>query len=443
MHDIHFKAPYFNVIDQIDHTAVLLPRLARLARLKRWIEKLWPNGHPSKFIHIAGTSGKGSTARFLEAGLSQFGRAATTTGPHLFDYRERFTLGGVPVTAEEVTRAWEDVVLPLCVDIADRDPHAVPVYSDIRLLLALTLFDRCHVDWAIYETGHGGRYDQGMALPVKATVLTNVGNDHEEALGKEIWQRAIEKAGIARKGVPFFTAVREGLVHTAITQITDHVGAPLHSLSEKKYGAFTAELKAAVGKLPEKSLLHAAHQRENAALALMTLTLLKPDIDRARMLNDIARIEYAGRFQKLEERLYADSAHNPDKIRALAIEAVERFPNQKLGFVVGLSGHRDGSEVLTPLLDIASEIVVTQPGYKGVPADLLAVSLNRHNPRHVPLMVEPNPMTAAGHLRQRINSGFVDVGIMTGSMYMLDEALNPNPYMSYLNRHFGWRFPKK
>lgn len=439
MQDLNFKAPYFNVLDQIDHSAVLLPRLARITRLKHWIEKLWPNGHPSKFIHVAGTSGKGSTARFLETGLAQFGRAGSCTGPHLFDYRERFTLGGVPVTAEEVTRAWEDVVLPLCVEVAGSTPHAIPVYSDIRLLMALTLFDRCKVDWAIYETGHGGRYDQGMALPVEACVLTNVGNDHEDALGKEIWQRATEKAGIARKDVPLFTAARDGLVHTAISQVAAHVGAPLHTLTDKKSSAFLAELKAAVGKLPEKSLLHAAHQRENAALALMTVTLLKPEIDRARMLADIAKLEYAGRFQKLEERLYADVAHNPDKVRALAIEVSERFPNQRLGFVVGLSGQRDGAEVLTPLLDIASEIVVTQPGYKGVPADLLAASLNRDNPRRVPLTVEANPMAAAGLLRQRLNGGLLDVGVLTGSMYMLDEALNPNPYISYLNRNFGWR----
>src|SRR5690606_34896497 len=160
---------------------------------------------------------------------------------------------------------------------------------------------------------------------------------------------------------------------------------------------------------------------------------------RARMLADIAKLEYAGRFQKLEERLYADVAHNPDKVRALAIEVTDRFPNQRLGFVVGLSGQRDGAEVLTPLLDIASEIVITQPGYKGVPADLLAASLSRDNPRRVPLTVEANPMAAAGLLRQRINGGFIDIGVMTGSMYMLDEALNPNPYISYLNRNFGWR----
>ena len=433
------NAPYLNMLDQLDHAPLLAVRAARLVRLRQMVAQLWPQGHPAKLIHVAGTSGKGSVTRFLEAGFSVLGAVGAATSPHIFDYRERISINGQWATPEELTAAWDEAVWPLAVQAGAEGPHAVPGYGHLGLLLALVVMARHRVQWAALETGCGGRYDARMALPVEATVLTNVGDDHRKTLGAELWQRANEKAGIARKDVPFFTSVESGPAFDVVQQTCAHIGAPLVVVGQNKIRAIEAEIKSALGgTIPEGSLLQSAHQRANAALALSVITRLAPQIDRAEALRRMAMIPSAGRFQKLADDLYIDGAHNPDKIAALARDVAARFAGRKLVFMLGLSNGRDGAEVFAPLLPQAHSIVATQPRFKGVPAELLASSLRTAMP-DIPITVE----ASAAHALLRARQQAADVGgivVATGSMYMLDEALNPNPYVKHLNATYGWRW---
>lgn len=434
-----FDAPYLNMLDQVSHLRRLAPLQARIDTLRDTLKTLWPKGHPTQFIHVAGTNGKGSVCKFLEAGFGLLGNAGAVTGPHLFDYRERISINGKPITRTELVSAWEDVVWPLCVDQA-KQQNLTLGYPEINLLLALVVFDRRAVQWAALETGCGGRYDCRMALDVAACVLTNVGDDHRKTLGEELWQRAIEKAGIARPNTPFLTTVSEGEAFDAVEQTANHQKAEFIAVGKTKLKAFDAELKAAVNTLDEDSLLHAAHQRENAALALATVTRLKPQIDRTKMLKRIATMGYGGRFHKMADDLYIDVAHNPNKIAALAKEIADRLQGKPVVFVLGLSGARVGAEIFASLLPMAKGVVATAPAYKGVPASLLAASIQSYLKE--PVVVEDNPSHAV--LRARDMAAHVGgVVVVTGSMYMLDQALNPDPYVRYMNTHYGWRFPEK
>ncbi len=437
MHSSDFDAVYLNMLDQIDHVSVLAARQNGINKLRSIIEKLWPNGHPTRFVHVAGTNGKGSVCKFLEAGFALLGHAGSLTGPHLFDYRERISINGKFVTRKELVAAWEDIVWPLCVEKAGAGQ--VVSYSEISILLGLVVFDRRKVKWAALETGCGGRYDSRMALDVEAAVLTNVGGDHPKTLGATLWQRAIEKAGIARKDKPFITSVTDGIALKAVEQITEHCNAELLVVGKGKIKAAISEIKAAVPSMPEGSLLHSSHQQANAALALATVTRLTPSIDRAKMLRSLSKLSYGGRFHKVDDNLYVDVAHNPDKILALAKEMKERFAKRKIVFVLGVSNARDGFNTFSPLLDIATEIVVTQPLYKGVSVELLAASLQPHLKK--PVIVEGNPAHAV--LRARSIAEEIDGMVMvTGSMYMIDQALNENPYVRHINGSYGWRFPE-
>jgi len=271
-------------------------------------------------------------------------------------------------------------------------------------------------------------------------VLTNVGDDHRKTLGEEVWQRAIEKAGIARPNTPFLTTVSEGEAFTAVEQTAKHQKAEFIVVGKTRLKAFEAELKAAVNTLTEDSLLHAAHQRENAALALATVTRLKPQVDRTKMLERIATMGYGGRFHKMADDLYIDVAHNPNKIEALAKELTERLAQKPLVFVLGLSSGRVGAEIFAPLLPMAKGVVATAPAYKGVPASLLAASVQPHT--KAPVVIEDNPSHAVLRARE-MAAQIGGVVVVTGSMYMIDQALNPDPYARYLNTHYGWRFPEK
>ena len=95
--------PYYSVVDEIFHAEWSAIKIARLELLRESIAALWPQGHPMRLIHVVGTGGKGSTCRFLEMGFGTLGRAGAFMSPHLFDYRERFSVSGEFVAPVEVT----------------------------------------------------------------------------------------------------------------------------------------------------------------------------------------------------------------------------------------------------------------------------------------------------------------------------------------------------
>ncbi len=173
---------------------------AGVARVRRPVAK------HHRLIHVAGTGGKGSTCRFLGVGFGCAGKAGSFMSPHLFDYRERFSVGAEFVSRADVNELWSRRIQPFCVRRALRGAQYVHTFHEVSILLALALFERHEVEWAAMETGVGGRYDQTRALDVVATALTNVGGDHAHLLGREQWQRALDKAGIARRDTPFFTS---------------------------------------------------------------------------------------------------------------------------------------------------------------------------------------------------------------------------------------------
>ncbi|NJN83409.1 MAG: hypothetical protein HC802_14740 [Caldilineaceae bacterium] len=107
--------PYYSSVDQIYHAEWSIKKHVRLALLRESIRTLWPNGHPTRLIHVAGTGGKGSTCRFLELGCGCVGKAGAFMSPHLFDYRERFSIGGEFASRKDIQSIWtERIQPPLC-----------------------------------------------------------------------------------------------------------------------------------------------------------------------------------------------------------------------------------------------------------------------------------------------------------------------------------------
>ena len=258
---------YYNTVDQIYHVEWSTQKLVRLELVRESIRTLWPNGHPTRLIHVAGTGGKGSTCRFLEMGLSALGKAGAFMSPHLFDYRERFSINGEFVRQADVAWAWETRVQPHCVRLALHNSHHTHTFHEASILIALALFERHGVEWAAMEAGVGGRYDQTRALDVVATVLTNVGSDHAHMLGHEQWQRVLDKVGIARPGVPFFTSDTNPANLEIIAAVCRDVEAPLHQINEIQ----VAELEEQVRRifdppLVAESLLSAGYQRNSPSL---------------------------------------------------------------------------------------------------------------------------------------------------------------------------------
>jgi dihydrofolate synthase / folylpolyglutamate synthase len=431
-----FNPLYYQTIDEIYHSQWVAAQLARLDALREFIGKLWPQGHPTKLIQVAGTSGKGSVCKFLEAGLSLVGRAGTLTGPHLFDYRERFSIDGALVSRADIMEAWENRIKPLCIELARQRGAYVPRSSDIYTLMALTLFEKHAVEWGVVETGIGGRYDNVTALDVSATVLTNVGRDHEAILGSELWQRVLDKAGISRPSTPMFTSERNELALRIISEVCRRISAPLCLINHEDVGLLKEAMQP-YSATASTALLGAEHQLLNATLSAVVIHHFYPNIELEALAKRFSTLEYGGRFTRFEENIYADIAHNPDKIEALVERLKELGFAGRVIFVVGLSAGRMAQDTLAPLLAISDRFVVTSASFKGVPPYEVAGQLKGMLGKGSSVVVVEDPRKALVCARNML--GKDDIVVLTGSTYMIEQSLNPDPYMRHLNATYGWR----
>lgn len=433
-----FDPLYYNTIDQIYHASWVAEKLSQFRVLQEAIGRLWPEGHPTRLIQVAGTSGKGSTVRYIEAGLGLEHPTGTLTSPHLFDYRERFSVNGRLPDRADIVRLWEQVLLPLNVDFSFRGPAYILSQPQIYILLALLLFQQHGIEWAAVETGLGGRYDQTTALDVEAAVLTNVGSDHQNLLGREQWQRVLDKSGVCRPNRPLFTTVQDRETLAIAEAVALHVGAPLQHITTEDVEVFKSELVKVYPDGPSPtSLLSSEHQFWNATLASKVIAYLKPELPMDRLLHRLGEVQLRGRFERIAEQTYIDVAHNREKIEALTSEVVKKFPTERKVFVVGVSGSRSPRDVLAPILQIAEAIIVTASPYKGIDPHSIREDLMEINSRNIAIEIFNDPREA---WRQAL--AIRDTGahiFITGSTYMIDQILNPDPYLRQINATYGWR----
>jgi dihydrofolate synthase/folylpolyglutamate synthase len=411
-------------------------KLARLELLRRSIQRMWPDGHPTRVVHVAGTAGKGSTSRMLEVALGVSGRSGAFMGPHLFDYRERFSIDGQFVPQSIIHNLWTERIQPFCVRLAAENSQRVHSFHEISILMALSLFEHYEVHWGVIETGVGGRYDQTRALDAVATVLTNVGSDHAHMLGPTLWQRTLDKAGIARQRVPFFTTERNPESLEIVRAVCQDADAPLIVVGETEVARFHALLHANNRTLPDQALLTAAHQEWNGALALAVAAHLCPEVDQDAIVERLSRAQLLGRFWRVAEGIYADIAHNAEKIQVLVAEVQTKFPKQGKIFVIGISGHRVAQEVFAALQGVAKAVIVTAASYKGQDPEAVAASLAQVA-GDTPTLAIADPLEAL-HQAKRLQ-GEEDLIVLTGSTYMIEQMLNPDPYLRHLHATFGWR----
>ena len=283
-----------------------------------------------KFIHIAGTNGKGTVAHMLSAILQSTGyKVGLFTSPHLVDFRERIRINGEMIEENDVI----DFVGEF------REKWGFPSFFELTFGMALRYFSRSKVDVVILETGMGGRLDSTNVIPTaEVCVVTNVGLDHQQFLGSTIREIAGEKAGILKHGIP---VVLGKMRPEAQSVVLEHA---LKKCSEMHYGRFVPE-----GLSDDLSPCF----KENAATAYETSRVLKLqgwDIDETSVIDSINNYRTIsgqigrGEFLHASEglgSLIIDCAHNIDGIEAL-ISSLQG----KLHIVFGTVGDKDPSVVL-------------------------------------------------------------------------------------------------
>ncbi len=438
----HAKLPgfdplYLTAVDELYHYGWAAGKLLRIRLLRNSIAHFWPNGHPTQLIHVTGTSGKGGTCRLLEAALGTCAKTGAWVNPHLFDYAERFSLGGQSVSHDRIARIWRDTIREHSLDRAEANPEFALSFAEAGLLIALHLFAEEDVHWAAVEVGVGGRYAPSMAIDPALCLLTNVGKDHPRTLGEQAWQVALEKTGIARSGVPFLTT-ETGDASEHVLQSAEAEGAICATVGKAEVEALRDRVTdmQAMSSI-ERDFKPGAHWFKNAALALAGATMLAPAMDSERAIVAMTESQsLAGRCWMAGKHLVADVAHNQDKLLAFASELDLRWPNRPLRLVFGLSRNRPLHPLIDPLLARCRSVTFTSAGYAGRnPEDLRKEFTPADDKLKVQVIGDP-VLAVKEALEQRRKDELV---VLTGSAYTIDQALNGNVYLRTMNREFGRR----
>ncbi|MGC9365745.1 MAG: glutamate ligase domain-containing protein [bacterium] len=433
---------YYQIIDQIYHSEWVSKRLARFKNFQSVLEQIWPKGHPTKIIQVAGTNGKGSTVKFLESGFTLTGSTGSFTNPHLFDFKERFSINGKNPEEIEIIDIWEKEILPIIIRQAGENTEHILYFSEICILIALKLFEYHQVEWGIMETGCGGRYERLTQLPAEGAVVTNVGEDHPLSLGEKSWQRALDKAGICRREKPFFTSEMNPLHLDIFKETCTKFNSPLIKLDTGDINNIKSFVEKNQSSLhPDNLLFNAPHQLKNAALSLKVLTYFYPHLDRLKVIHQFIQLKYLGRFTKFDRQVFIDIAHNQDKIQALVTTIKATYPHHQKYFLIGLSNNRSALKVLPPVVEIADKIVLTSASHRGVDPQIIKQELSAWEKGCKDIEVITDPRKAYHYLKSCLTPH--SLLFVTGSAYMIDQAVNPDQFLSYLNYSYGWRNNQK
>ncbi len=333
-----------------DYAAVLRALAARrrfgvrpgLGAMQEALDRCGNPERAAPAIHIAGTNGKGSTAAMAAALLRQAGRrVALYTSPHLCRLVERIGIDGAAIDDGELAPRLEAAM--------EREPDLT--FFEIVTLVAFELFAAAGCDGWVVEVGLGGRLDATNTLAlVRASVIVSIGLDHQSLLGDDLASIAVEKAGIARRGVPLFTGPMPAPAHAAIAAHAATIGAPLHSIDP------------AVRLPPEMAIpaLQGAHQRTNAALAIAASEAwLGHALPAATIATALQTVSWPGRAEWLRDDLLIDGAHNPDGARVLAA-LLDALPTRPRVLVFGASVDKPIAEMLAILAPRFAHVVMTR-----------------------------------------------------------------------------------
>ncbi len=323
-------------------------------------------------IHVAGTNGKGSTATYIESILRKAGfKTGIYTSPHLVRFNERICVNGKQISDQRVVEAYEAVH---AVDLGKRKA----TFFEINTAMAFYHFSREKVDWAIIETGMGGRFDATNVITPQVSVITNLSIEHTDYLGSTIKDLAKEKGGIIKQNTPVVTGVCQPSGLGIIQQIAKKKAAPLfqfkRDFSIRKNSKKTTYLFRGLHQTYKEIIkpLPGDHQRENLSLALAACELIfnkfkKTDsrytLSPTLIKEGLAIVKWPGRLEVIKEKplVILDGAHNLKAAQLLGKYLSQTLSDKNLTLVVGILDDKPYQEMLKHLVPYAQRIIITRP----------------------------------------------------------------------------------
>ncbi len=375
-----------------------------------------------KTIHVAGTNGKGSVASTLSTILIHRGfRVGLYTSPHLVRFNERICINNHPVSDENVVRAYEAVK---AVHLGSREP----TFFEFSTAMAFYEFGRHKVDWAIVETGMGGRLDATNVATPDLVIITNISLEHKFFLGNTISDITREKGGIIKKGVPVVTGVTQKQAVSILKSIAESQSAPFYRYKDafrvrknrnatfNYYGIDHVWRRLRTG-------LSGGHQLHNAALVLAACELLNNNGSNLTLANikyGLEENKWPGRLEIVSNSplILLDGAHNFIAARYLAKYLSENLSRRNITMVIGILDDKPYKAMLKDLLPYCKKVILTRPKIDRAlaPEKLYEIAAQMMSDIHI----IPDIDKAIAYAVE--NASPEDAICIAGSLYVVGEA---------------------
>ncbi len=415
------------------------PGLDRIA----WLMEKFNHPHRRlKFIHVAGTNGKGSVCAFLTSVLRKCGYdVGTFTSPYLTSYSDRLQYNEENID-DETLLSLANRIKPVA-DELSAGPLGSPTMFEVTTALALLYYGTvAYPDYVVWETGLGGRLDVTNIVTPVVSVITNVGHDHMDVLGPELTDIAKEKAGIIKPGVPVILSETRPEIVDIFREKAKAGHSALYLLGEQfRYESLKAaedeqsfSFAGPFRDIPELTItLNGKHQQQNAAVTVMTLEVLRQYyaliLEDEDLAEGLRRTKWAGRLEMVSRnpRLLLDGAHNPEGMEALASSLREIYGFDRLNVMLAMMPNKNHEHSLRHILPMVDLLIVTEPDFhRKMKAENLAAVVKRlqeeyGRPRS--LIVEPDWRRALERLREA--EGAMSPGtlnVVTGTLYLIADV---------------------
>ena len=393
--------------------------------LRNMLALLEALGHPEeglRFVHVAGTNGKGSVCAMTERMLRENGYATGLyTSPYLMRFQERIRVGGVPIGDDDLIRV-ANRVRGRAEALLERGIR--PTTFELITAAAMCHFKESGVEIAVLEVGMGGRLDPTNFVRPEVCLIAPIDLDHTRLLGDTLAKIAYEKAGIIKERTPVAASRQAAEAMGVIEGVCAERRAPLlrvdkrelEILREDRFGGEFrfGGVRAGVG-------LAGGHQAENAALALAGIELLAGRgwrIDESRALRGLREARWPGRLEWIDAGLLIDGAHNPHGARALRDYAERHLRGERIVIAFGMMRDKPIGEIAGILAGIASDAVVTRVDvHRAQSVEALAETFRGAGFR---VYAEPSPLLAVGRARELAGPG--GIAVACGSLYLAGEV---------------------
>lgn len=345
-----------------------------LERMNWVLEEL---DHPERrlpFIHVAGTNGKGSTCAYLTQMLLEAGYSVGTfTSPYLIDFRERIRYNGNMISQDDLLALINEI--KTLVERCEKETaYGSPTEFEVVTLIAILYFARVvRPAVVVWETGLGGRLDStNVVLPI-VSVITNIGMDHTQVLGQSLQEIAGEKAGIIKPGVPVVTGERNPEALAVIAKKAKETRSTVYQI-DKEFEAAQLEEQLGEQQFRYKSIhrrhessyrltMNGPHQVDNAAVALMTIDVLRNYfsyiLEEEEILRGLQQTRWPGRLEVVSTRplVVLDGAHNREGIEALTGSLKKLMPEEaRLQLLFAGLGDKPLMEMASALTEMKDQV---------------------------------------------------------------------------------------